>query len=81
MHDENDFGFYQGGLSDEDIAALLKLVRAQTDEKILSIVSEKDDAVVTTGILAAPLAGAGMHYDCERTKEGWKIKQASDWIS
>lgn len=68
-------------MAGRQMVALLKLVRAQTDEKILSIVSEKDDAVVTTGILAAPLAGAGMHYDCERTKEGWRIKLESEWIS
>ena len=80
MH-EMDETFFQSGFSDEDIIALLKLIRSQTDERILEIISEKDDAVVRTGILAGPLAGAGKEFECLRTENGWQITSENEWIS
>jgi len=69
------------GLSDEDIGELLKLIRTQTEEKIIEIRSKCEDALVTTGFLADGEAGEGQAFECIRTAEGWKIKIAKHWIA
>jgi hypothetical protein len=69
------------GLSDDDILQLLKLIRPQTDEKILSIQSEGENATVRTGIQDDPLAGAGHEFACVRVEQGWKIDSSSQWVS
>lgn len=79
--DPSEFLPLASGLSDEDICELLKLIRTQTDEKILEIRSKKQDAEVTTGFLADGEAGEGQTFDCIRTEQGWKIKTATMWIA
>jgi len=69
------------GLTDSEIAELLKLVRAETDEKILEIRSKRADAEVVTGFLADGEAGDGHTFNCVRTGDGWKIKEAGQWIA
>lgn len=69
------------GLSDEDIHQILKLVRAQTDEKILTIQSIGDAAEVQTGFLVSGEAGEGYYFKCVRTEPGWRIAETSQWIA
>lgn len=69
------------GLSDEDILELLKLIRTETDEKILSISSEHIHAEVCTGFMANGVCGDGHSFKCIRTEHGWKIKESSCWIA
>ena len=74
-----DEGAY--GLSDEDVVHLLKLIRAQTDKKVLTVQSVGGDAEVTTGFLANGEAGEGHDFKCVRTEQGWSIKETSEWIA
>ena len=69
------------GLSDEDVIALLKLIRAETDQKIVMIQSVGKDAEVQTGFLANGLAGEGQMFKCVRTDAGWRITETSEWIA
>lgn len=72
---------FAGGLSDEDIHQLLRLVRTQTDEKILEIRSKRNNARVITGFLADGEAGDGHMFDCLRSDQGWTIHNSGEWIA
>jgi hypothetical protein len=69
------------GLSDEDVIALLKLIRAQTDLKVVMIQSVGKDAEVQTGFLASGEAGEGLIFKGVRTDAGWRISETSEWIA
>ena len=69
------------GLSDDDIAQLLALVRTVTNEKILEIRSDHNDAEVCTGFLADGGCGSGHHFLLMRTEKGWSFRKESAWIS
>lgn len=69
------------GLSDEDIIVLLKLIRPQTEQKIVMIQSVGDAAEVQTGFLANGLAGEGLYFKCVRSEQGWRIAETSEWIA
>lgn len=76
-----DFAPLAAGLSDEDIARLLALVRTITTERILEIQSRHEDAEIRTGYLADGECGSGHVFDCIRTGSGWTLKGTMEWIS
>ena len=69
------------GLTDEDIAQLLALVRTVTPEKILEICSTRNDAEVRTGFRADGECGSGQWFECVRASKGWRFKKSGEWIS
>lgn len=76
-----DFAPLAAGLSDEDIARLLALVRTITTERILEIQSRHEGAEIRTGYLADGECGSGHVVDCIRTGSGWTLKGTTEWIS
>ena len=69
------------GLEDKDILTLLKLLRAETDENVLSIRSEDNYVHVVTGQVSGPLSGHGLSFEFERTPNGWEIRESAAWMS
>ena len=83
--DEDDEDYEQWvpstSLTDEDIAALLKLVRAQTNKGVLMIQAEPYGAEITTGEVPGPECGSGHTFECERTETGWRIRWSGEWTA
>lgn len=69
------------GLSDEDIHQILKLIRVQTEQKVVMIESTGHDADVRTGFLASGEAGEGQMFKCVRKDQGWRIAEIAEWIA
>ncbi len=63
-----------------DVIESVGLVSAQTDARIVDIISVGEGAIITTGDVVARNVGSGQTFKCERTETGWRIEDAGDWI-
>ena len=70
-----------GGLRDEDVIELLKLVRKQTNDDILEIVAVGEEAEIQTGVVIDGKAKGGDRFIFTKPASGWELTERFPWTA